>query len=354
MGKQEIKGKNTVMGIEKSNLNENKIKCILEKEYDIIAIDISEINRGTSNIFKIKSDKGKYILKEFTTKRTKDTIIKEVKIINFLRKRKINVPKYVKTMDNKFYIANEGRIIIVQEFIDGYTVESNTGDYKEVIECANILGKLTKELMDFPELSEENIIEYFSKNRIHAGIEKMKQLKKELKGDNKYKKQIEEDIDHKIKISKEIEENFDFDSIKKLTMLNSHGDFCTQQLIYNDKKEPTIIDFEKAKKLPIVWEIMRSYSYIDKEAQDGNINIDTLVDYFKVFTKYIKLNQYDLKYASYIYLLQLVSSIYGYKEYNDDYNQKELLEFAFFRTKLCNFLYEHLEQISSTLTGSII
>ena len=269
------------MGIEKSKLNNRKIENILEKEYNIIPYDITRINRGTSNIFKIESNQGKYILKEFITKRKKDTIIKEIEIINFLHKRNINVPKYAKTVNNNFYTENEGRIIIVQEFIEGYTVEDNTGDYEKVIECANILGRLAKELMDYTELSDENIIEeYFSKNRIHAGIEKMNQLKNDIKEDNKYKEQIEKDIDYRIKISKEIENNFDFDIVKKLTMLNSHGDFCIQQLIYNNQKEPTIIDFEKAKKLPIVWEVMRSYSYVDKELKEGNINIDTLVDYF--------------------------------------------------------------------------
>lgn len=109
-----------------------------------------------------------------------------------------------------------------------------------------------------------------------------------------------------------------------MTMLNSYGDFCSQQLIYNDNKKTTIIDFEKAKKLPIAWEVIRSYSYIDKE-----FNIGNLVNYFKEFFRYVKLNEYDLKYVSYLYLIQLASSTYGYKEYNDDFSQKELLDFAF-------------------------
>ena len=338
------------MGIQKTNLNNNKIKNILESQYNIKVLKITKINRGTSNIFKIQSDKNKYILKEFISERTRETIIKEINIINFLQERNINVPKYIKTIDNKFYTENEGRIIIVQEFINGYTIDSNVGNYEKVIECARILGRLTKELMEYPELSEENIIEeQFSENRLKQGIEKLEKLRSSIKNDNKYKKQIIDDIDYKIKISKEFINNFDFSIIKKLTILNSHGDFCTQQLIYHDKEEPTIIDFEKAKKLPIVWEIMRSYSYADKEIKNGNINTNTLSDYFKEVTKYIKLNQYDLKYAPYVYLLQLISSTYGYKEYNNDYSQIELIEFAFFRTRLCKSLHDNLEEIDSIL-----
>ena len=49
--------------------------------------------------------------------------------------------------------------------------------------------------------------------------------------------------------------------------MNSHGDYSVQQLIYNDNSKTTVIDFETAKKLPIIWEVLRSYSYIDEEAK---------------------------------------------------------------------------------------
>ena len=338
------------MGVQESNLNKDKIKNLLEKEYGIQLSNISEINRGTSNLFKIETENKKYVLKEFISQRNKETIIKEIGIINFLQKRNINVPKYITTVNGKYYTQNEGRIIIVQEFVEGYTIEDNSGDYERVMECANILGKLTKELLNYPELSDENILEkYFSRSRVKSGILEMNQILKTIKQKNVYKDRIEKDINYRIKILEKLENNFKFEIINKLTMLNSHGDFCSQQLIYNDKKEPTIIDFEKAKKLPVVWEVIRSYSYIDRDCKNGNINVDTLVDYFKEFTKYIKLNRYDLEYAPYLYLMQLASSTYGYKEYIDDNSQKELLDFAFFRTKLCQCLYEIKEIISSNL-----
>ena len=85
--------------------------------------------------------------------------------------------------------------------------------------------------------------------------------------------------------------NFDFNIVRKMTIINTHGDFSVQQLIYNDKEGTTVIDFETAKKMPIVWEAIRSYSYIDKDAKNGKLNIDTLVEYFKEFDKYIKLNK---------------------------------------------------------------
>lgn len=338
------------MGIQSSNLNENTIKKLLKENYKIDVSKVNKIDRGTANIFEIESKNKKYILKEFSEGRSEESVIKETNIINFLKNRNIKVPVYIKSKQDNFYIKFKNRIIILQEYVDGYTMENNTGDYKKVIESASILGKVTKELQNYIGLTEDGIIEkWFSKESLEKGITKIQDLRNKLNEDNPYRAVFEKDLEDKINMSIELKKNFKFDVINKLTIMNSHGDYSVQQLIYNDKGETTVIDFETAKKLPIIWEVMRSYSYIDKEAKNGELNIDTLVDYVKEFSKYIKLNKYDLKYAAQIYLLQIVSSPFGYKQYNDDYEKTGLLEFALFRTNLCRYLYKHSDEISLRL-----
>lgn len=342
------------MGIQNSNLNEDTIKKILKDNYNIETSKVTKIDRGTANIFELQSKEKKYILKEFSEGRSEESVIKETNIINFLKDRNIKVPVYIKSTQGNFYIKFENRIIIVQEYVDGYTMENNTGDYNKTIESATILGKMTKELKDYTGLEEDGIIEkWFSKESLENGITKMLDLKSKLNADNPYKSIFEKDLEDKINMSKDLIENFKFDIIQKLTIMNSHGDYSVQQLIYNNKEETTVIDFETAKKLPIIWEVMRSYSYIDKEAKNGNLNLDTLVDYVKEFSKYVKLNEYDLKYAAKIYLIQIVSSPFGYKQYNDNYEKTGLLEFALFRTNLCRYLYKNADEISSRLQKEI-
>ena len=80
------------MGVQKTNLNDEKIKHILQKEYNIEATKIRKIDRGTANIFKIETNNNKYILKEFVSTSKKETIIKEINIIEFLKDKNINVP----------------------------------------------------------------------------------------------------------------------------------------------------------------------------------------------------------------------------------------------------------------------
>ena len=99
------------MGIQKSNLNEHIIKDLINKNYGIEITEIEKINRGTANIFKIKSNDKAYILKEFSEGRTEESVIKETNIINFLKEKEINVPVYIKSKQNSFYIKYENRII---------------------------------------------------------------------------------------------------------------------------------------------------------------------------------------------------------------------------------------------------
>lgn len=322
----------------------------MKENYKIEISKIEKINRGTANIYKIQSKEKKYILKEFSQGRTEESVIKETNIINYLKERNIKVPIYIKSIEGKFYTKYNDRIIVVQEYIEGYTMENNTGNYEKTIESATILGKMTKALINYKGLSEDGIIEkWFAKESLEKGIEKLTDLKYKINNDNPYKSIFEKDIEDKINMSKDLIESFNFDIISKLSIMNSHGDYSVQQLIYNDKVGTTVIDFETAKKLPIIWEVMRSYSYIDEDAKGGNINIETLIDYVKEFSKYITLNKYDLKYATKIYLIQIVSSQFGYKQYNDNYEKTGLLKFALFRTNLCRCLYNNSNNISSRL-----
>ena len=106
--------------------------------------------------------------------------------------------------------------------------------------------------------------------------------------------------------------------------------------------------------MPIIWEVIRSYSYIDPKAKEGKIDIDNLVQYIKVFNNYVKLNKYDLEFMSYLYLVQLLSSTFGYKQYIADNSKTDLLEFAFFRTRLCKYLFENADKISKILNEELI
>lgn len=332
-------------------INKKEIINFVKEKYRINVTNIKIIDRGSANIYSLNGDE--YILKEFQSKYTKEEIEKEITIINHLKKDGIKVPSYIKTINDTYYSLYKDKVIIIQKFIEGYTLDRNEGNYEQTIECAKVYGMIVESLENLDILLPLNDLS-FSKENLTKGIEKHQKLL-ELINDKKddetlkIKKNLEEKIDMIKNISKE---NIFIDT-KKLTIKNTHGDFNVLQFIYKNNHINSVIDFVSACRMPVVWELIRSYSYIDKDVKNGIFNLDTFNDYIKEFNKYVKLNEYDLKYMSYIYLIQLLSSTYGYKEYINNNENIELLEFAHFRTNICKYLFKNVENISNILLKSI-
>ena len=236
------------------------------------------------------------------------------------------------------------------KYIEGYTKEPNTGDYKQIMESAEILGKMIQSLEKIQRLPEINIEKWCNNSKLIEGKNKFNIMLEELNqhsNDDNIPK-IKEDIKERIEIINNLEK-IDFSEMKNLTMKNSHGDFSVMQFIYKNEKVEAVLDFEKAKKMPVVWEIIRSCTYIDKDSLDGGLNVDNLVKYTKKVMEYIELNEFDLKYMPYFYLIQLVSSPFGYEQYLKDNSQKELLDFAIWRGKMSKTLFYNMGEIYDKL-----
>ena len=337
--------------IEETVFTNEKIIEVVKNIYNIDVYQVEKLNRGSANLYSLNENK--YIFKEFQTKYTKEEIDKEIIIINHLKEDDIPVPEYVKTISGEYSFVYENRIVIMQKFIDGYTMESNTGNYDQILESAEYLGKIIKSLETLKiELPSNDVSSWYSKETINESIEKQQKLLQKISADTY--PQIYRDLTDKIFMLKYVRDNLDFRDMDKLTVMNTHGDYSVLQFMYKDGKINAIIDFVSACKMPIVWEVIRSYSYIDSKAKKGKIDIDNLVQYVKRFTNYVELNKYDFKFMSYLYLVQLLGSTFGYKQYIADNSKTSLLNFAFFRTSLCKYLFENAEKITNVLMEELL
>lgn len=333
-------------------LNNDEIKKVIKDNYGIEIFNIVKIDRGSANIYELNDRQ--YILKDFQSEYTFEEINKEIIVINYLKDRGIKVPKYIQCLNGNYSLIYKWKNIIIQEYIEGYTIEQNSGNYDQTIESATYLGLIVRELEDcLYQFNKCNVIEWCGINKFEESINKYYDIIKQLDLSNKTDLIIKKDMEDKIEMINYFKNNISLSQIEKITSKNSHGDYSIMQFIYKDEKINAIVDFVSASNIPIVWEIIRSYSYIDKEAKDGIFNINTLVDYVKEFCKYVKLNEYDLKYMPYIYLIQLLNSTYGYKQFLNNRNNIDLLSFGILRTNICRYLYNNAEKISSILIDEV-
>lgn len=338
--------------VEKTEFTEDTIKSEVKKHYGMKINDIKVVNGGSANIYKLTSDKGdKYILKEFQSKFSGKTILKEINIINFLRDKGLSVPEYVTCLDGKQYFEYNDKTVIIQKFIDGSTQGNYSGSEEQMLESAKYLGIIVNALEDYPydDMFGCNIEKYTSDEIIDKSIAKHENLIPLAEEDEAHGAEIVKDLKDKIEMLKEVKNDGTFKKATNVTIKKTHGDYNVLQFIYDDKgKIKAVIDFVNAGEMPIVWEIARSYNYIDKDCKNGEFNIDHLVMYVKEYLKYLKLNKDDLKYLPYVYLVQVLSSTYGYKEYLKNGNL-DLLRFGKERTNICRYLMKNAKEISERL-----
>ena len=123
-------------------------------------------------------------------------------------------------------------------------------------------------------------------------------------------------------------------------------------MIFDDENIKAVIDFSSAKKIPAVWELMRSYvqssEYCRSETKiDVQEFAEYVKEYMKEYMKYFPLSETDLKAMPYVYLFQLARSRFGYIQYltSDSEDRGGLISFAFWRTAICKHMKENAEEI---------
>ena len=317
--------------LEQSTFNDYEIKKIVNENYGIEIKTIKRINQGTANIFKVENDNNEYVLKEFQSKYKKEDIIKEISAIQYLQKNTdIPLPTYIRMKNGNYCFEHLGKIVILQNFIRGTTINKNEGNYEQTIDSAKYLGKIVNGFEKYEIKDSINVMDWFSEEEMKIANEKFDKILNKIEN-NEIENKIKKDILFKKKLLEKLQNKIDISKLKNITHTISHGDYSCLQFIYNSKNEiNAIIDFVKVKKLPIVWEIARSYTYIDKKASNGKIDVENLIEYVKEYMKYAKLNKYDLELLPYIYLMQLARSPFGYEQhYKNVENKDELIKFAF-------------------------
>lgn len=298
------------MALESSKLSEDIIINLLKEKYNIKILSINKIAIGSANLFKVNSLSNRsYILKEYQSGVSIDKVFKEINITNFLNDCNFKTSKFIENVEGNIVMVNGNNILTLQEFIEGNVVRFFSSTKEQCIEAAVKYSCLIEKLRYYPydlPAFKKNIFDF---NYIWNNIEKCKNLI--LKNKNR----VVNTILYEKKEMLEEALKFDFSGLNYVTVMNSHGDYNSSQFIYdNNYKIRAVIDFLSAKRVPISWELIRSYIYMDSSYDNGSFDVEGLILYLKYFNNKKVLNIFDLENMCLIYYMFLINSFFGVEQ----------------------------------------
>lgn len=340
------------MAVQKSVLSEPEISKLLKNNYGISADKIQRLHLGTANCFKVFSKDTPFFLKEYQEAFSEGDLRCETALNKFLLSQAFPTAEFIKDENGNTYNFVNGRYVVLQEYIESESYVNHDLPDSLLFQAAEILAQLHEILIGYNLPVEMDVmwVKEFSVSQTYAKYDYLLDFAQNVE-DKAIRYKISEDLIFKkglIKLIKPYGEYFD-----KLIYKSTHGDYNSMQYLCAGDIIKAIIDFASAKKIPAVWEIMRSYMQSASDTKDPfDFDVSKFCEYVRCYMRFSALTEFDLKYMPYVYLYQLGRSGYGYKEYMTDAESKdEFLKFAFWRTDICRMLLNKADDISAKLTA---
>ena len=339
------------MALEKTVLNEKIILDLLSRHYGISPISAKKLKLGTANCFQIYDGNKYCFLKEFQSSFSENAVVQEAKLLEYLSVAGIPTTRFYKTLNNEFVINYQNHIICLEEYIEGQAYDYDDLPLELLPQVGKMLGRLHQVLKDYPlpiDMSDKWLASFSAENMI-AQYDTLIKIA-ESKVDDKNKDQIIDDLQYKKQLAIRCEEYKKY--YNGITYCSTHGDYQGCQLIFEKGEIKAVIDFSSASCLPVTWEIMRSFVQSSNYCRTtATVDIKAFCEYVREYLKYSPLTKTDMIAMPYVYLFQLARSKYGYPQYlNSNSEDREgLLQFAFWRTKMCREVEKNAEIISNEL-----
>ena len=339
------------MALQKSVLNKEIISQQLKLHYHVSVREVQHLKMGSANCYVIFSDAGRYFLKEFQKGFSREDLMREADLADFLIAHGIPTARFYKTKDGFPGLVYNNSLICLEEFIEGTGYEYDNFPDDMLPELASLLGKMHHVLRDYPLPTDmgKAWLDRLSPEAIIAGYDKLIGIALQNHEDPNCNR-ILSDLQYKKSLVERSEQFKRY--YENITYCPTHADYQGCQVIGLGNRIKAIIDFSSARNLPAVWEIMRSFTQSHKQCrQNAVIDVNAFCSYVNQYMQHSPLTDADLISMPYVYLFQLCISQYGYKQYllTDSENKEELLQFAFWRTAICRELDHKADEISEKL-----
>lgn len=326
----------------------NDIECFVRNKYDIGRIDaIHSLKGGYSRVFRIDGEYGSYVCKEMEPDGM-GRPLDEPGINRFLREKGVPVSSFVCGRDGKSVYEDDGMYYHLQTFEKGEALKRNNANSIVMERSAEMLGRLHSNLGALPSLPYgmspewcEGINGDDAEEFHHSSLKWASSF-----GGGEALALLEWKTAH----CNELDNiNIDF---RRLTWGNTHGDFHIYQLLILNNSISAVLDFTGACRLPLCWEVIRSFCYADPAGINGGIDAEHLTKYVRVYLKHFRLQKYDLeKMADFLYFQLLACNYFHQAEHARAENAEHILDVTLWASKICKTLGSLRRELGRELSG---
>lgn len=333
-----------------NELNSRHIIEAVTNQYGIKILELTKTSLGTAQCFIANTETGTVFIKRYQKKHDYQQISKEIMICTHLKAKEMLVSEYIRNLNGDFISSDEFGLFTLQKFISGITYEKFQVPEPILMQSGALLTQIHLYLADVSGLNQDFTPEWIEEmadvNRHAKKIEALIALAETLPP-HETKDRILADCKWKLQAMHSLPEQKN--CFKGLTRKNSHGDYNTYQWICNGANITAVIDFGSCSNLPVMWELIRSYTYGGRECKDGQaIDVNRYCEYLRHYLKLTELSSDDLKCGFHFYYYSLCMSLFGYRQYIEDYqkgNYNKLIEFALWRTQISRYLSGHFAEL---------
>ena len=338
--------------LEKSVLRLNEIPKLLSAKYGFSDVSvISPLLGGSANLWKVQCDGDWYVLKEFQSRYSASDVWNEPEVANSLARKGLPIPSFVCKSSGGYVWTFRNRVFHLQRFVEGNTIRYNRAPQWLISRCAELLTDIHEAMSDFT-LPNHWPQTWYEVNTYKLKSEYSKLLREAERMDQVAREVIVPDLLFRLNTVSDL---IQFELRPDMfTYRMTHGDFHIGQFLVSGEEVTAILDFSATGSLPVVWEIIRSFTYASPECADGSIPVHRLVEYVEIYLQKMPLLKSDVENMLPLYYSQVLRSKYGYREYLAGTEEPErMLAFAIWRTKLCRWLSDNLVEASYELTSSL-
>ncbi|MCL2772313.1 MAG: phosphotransferase [Oscillospiraceae bacterium] len=314
---------------------------LISDNYDLEVKDLQLIEGQFCEIYTMQTNKGKYVVK--TLHLGDHDMEQEGHLTKYLYDNGISVPRLLKTSGGMYHVETEDMQFHIQEFIEGRTWKVNTATEWFLEKLAVTIGKVHDVLKNYGELKSVMSDHFLNKNIINYLKDHYTEKLNEAITTQK-DKQLISDLEERVRYLERVAK-FDI-NINRLTYSNSHADFHMGQII-TDGENLTVIDWTSACRMPICFEVIRSYVFAAPECGNGEINSDGLKRYINNYLKYFPLNDYDIEMMPYVFYFQHMIWNYNPAEYDNIPNAYKPIRDLIIN--VTNWLYENVDVLADEL-----